>query len=38
VANKVLKSLKGVTLDGRKVCAKFAENEKKTRKRHCVRS
>ena len=38
VANKVLKSLKGVTLDGRKVCAKFAENEKKTSKRDWVRS
>jgi len=38
VAKKVLKSLKGVTLDGRKINAKFAENEKKTRKRHCVRA
>jgi ATP-dependent RNA helicase DeaD len=34
VAKKVFKSLKGVTLDGRKVHAKFAEKEKKTRKRH----
>jgi ATP-dependent RNA helicase DeaD len=38
VAKKVLKSLKGVTLDGRKIHAKFAEKEPKTRKRHCVRS
>jgi ATP-dependent RNA helicase DeaD len=34
VANKVLKSLKGVTLDGRKISVKFAEKEKKTRKRN----
>ena len=34
VAQKVLKSLKGVTLDGRKVHAKFAEKEKKTRKKY----
>ena len=34
VANKVLKSLKGVTLDGRKINAKFAEKENKVRKRH----
>ena len=33
VAHKVLKSLKGVTLDGRKIRATFAENGKKTRKR-----
>ncbi len=32
VAKKVLKSLKGVTLDGRKIHAKFAEKENKTRK------
>jgi hypothetical protein len=36
VAKKVLKSLKDVTLDGRKIRAKFAENEKKTRKRHSM--
>ena len=34
VAKKVLKALKGVTLDGRKIQATFAENENKTRKRH----
>ena len=34
VAKKVLKSLKGVTLDGRKIRAKFAEKEKKPKKRH----
>ena len=34
VAKKVLKALKGVTLDGRKIRATFAENEKKARKRH----
>jgi len=34
VAKKVLKSLKGVTLDGRKIRATFAEKEKKMRKRH----
>jgi len=34
VAKKVLKALKGVTLDGRKIRATFAENVKKTRKRH----
>jgi ATP-dependent RNA helicase DeaD len=39
VAQKVLKSLKGVTLDGRKVCAKFAGKEKKDskNKRFCNR-
>jgi len=31
VANKVLKSLKGVTLDGRKITVKFAEKEKRTK-------
>jgi len=36
VAKKVLKSLKGVTLDGRKIHVKFAEKEKMTRKRHSV--
>jgi len=34
VAKKVLKALKGVTLDGRKIRATFAENEKKARKKH----
>jgi ATP-dependent RNA helicase DeaD len=34
VAKKVLKSLKGVTLDVRKILVKFAENEKKTKKRN----
>jgi ATP-dependent RNA helicase DeaD len=34
VAKKVLKALKGVTLDGRKIRATFAESEKKTRKRN----
>jgi len=34
VAKKVLKSLKGVTLDGRKISAKFVQKEKKARKRH----
>ncbi len=33
VAKKVLQSLKGVTLDGRKVHAKFAEKDDKARKR-----
>ena len=33
VAKKVLKSLKGVTLDGRKVRARFAENDKKARRK-----
>ncbi|MBW2238196.1 MAG: DEAD/DEAH box helicase [Deltaproteobacteria bacterium] len=36
VAKKVLKSLKGATLDGRKIHAKFAEQKKKTRKKHCA--
>jgi ATP-dependent RNA helicase DeaD len=36
VAKKVLKSLKGATLDGRKIHAKFAEQNKKTRKKHCA--
>ncbi|MEK6194858.1 MAG: DEAD/DEAH box helicase [Deltaproteobacteria bacterium] len=31
VANKVLKSLKGVTLDGRKITVKFAEKEKRAK-------
>ncbi len=31
VDNKVLKSLKGVTLDGRKITVKFAEKEKRTK-------
>ena len=34
VAGKVLKSLRGVTLDGRKVIAKFAVKEKKAGKRY----
>jgi len=34
VAKKVLKSLKGVTLDGRKVRATFAEKQKKARKKY----
>jgi ATP-dependent RNA helicase DeaD len=38
VAKKVLKSLKGVTLDGRKIHAKFAEKERKMLRRHCVPS
>jgi len=33
VARKVLKALKGVTMDGRKIRATFAEKEKRTRKR-----
>ena len=38
VAKHVLKSLKGVTLDGREIHVKFAETETKTRKRHRVLS
>jgi ATP-dependent RNA helicase DeaD len=38
VAKHVLKSLKGVTLDGRKIHVKFAETETKTRKRYSVLS
>ena len=34
VAKRVLKSLKGVTLDGRKVRATFADKVTNTRKRH----
>jgi len=34
VAKKVLKSLKGATLDGRKIRTQFAEQKKKTRKKH----
>ena len=33
VAQRVLKSLKGVTLDGRKIRAKFSEQEEKTKKK-----
>ena len=36
VAKHVLKSLKGVTLDGRKIHFKFAETGTKTRKQHSV--